>query len=342
MKRSYPTNVDGQIFYIDEDAFLLLQNYLQQLKCTFTGAEGSEIVADIESRIREHFNEEISTGKSVIVLCDVEKVIEIMGRPEDLSETAHEEESATEGNPEPANENKEKPFVSFNIPHKKKLYRNMKNKVFGGVIGGLAEYLNWNANIMRMLLIVLALCTKLWPLILIYLIAWMIIPPAVTPRQVLQMKGEPVNLNTVGQAVISSSPTTPPAIEDGNFFTTFFSVAGKCLVILIGVVSVTIAFSCLVGFLSVLTGVLSYNVADSANILQGLNLLPGNMFNTTLVLAAMSAFLTVSLIFSLISWGCASVLFNLKRVSTAWYVVIGIVLTVLIVLTIAFGSSVYA
>ncbi|MDE6612135.1 MAG: hypothetical protein K2K22_06195 [Muribaculaceae bacterium] len=52
MKRSYPTNVDGQIFYIDEDAFLLLQNYLQQLKITFSGEEGGDIVADIDSLIR--------------------------------------------------------------------------------------------------------------------------------------------------------------------------------------------------------------------------------------------------------------------------------------------------
>ena len=56
--------VDGQIFYIDEDAYLMLQDYLLQLKATFRGPEGEEIVADIESRIREHFDERIAAGSS--------------------------------------------------------------------------------------------------------------------------------------------------------------------------------------------------------------------------------------------------------------------------------------
>lgn len=47
MKRTYPANIDGQIFYIDEDAYLMLQDYLQQLKLTFKGTEGAEIVGDI-------------------------------------------------------------------------------------------------------------------------------------------------------------------------------------------------------------------------------------------------------------------------------------------------------
>lgn len=55
MKRTYPANIDGQIFYIDEDAFELLKNYLDQLRLTFRGSEGQEIVGDIESRIRELF-----------------------------------------------------------------------------------------------------------------------------------------------------------------------------------------------------------------------------------------------------------------------------------------------
>ena len=333
MKRSYPTNVDGEIFYIDEDAFILLQNYLQQLKTTFTGSEGGEIVADIESRIRELFNEKTSTGKTVIVLSDVENVIETMGRPEDLSESTNEEDTCSEAAPQAT---ATKPFVSINVPSGKKLYRNMKNKVFGGVIGGLAVYLNWNANIMRLLIIVLALCTKLWPLFVIYLIAWMIIPPAVTPRQVLQMKGEPVNLDTVGQTIIASSPTTPPAVEDGNFFNTLFSIAGKCLLGLIGIVTSTITFACLIGFLAVLTGVISYYFADSNNILLGFELMTDNIVNLRMLWSALSALLTGTVLFALISWGCASVLFNLKRISAAWYIVLVVLLVILITMTVAF------
>ena len=231
MKRSYPTNVDGQIFYIDEDAFLLLQNYLQQLKITFTGEEGGEIVADIESRIREHFNDKIQAGHAVIVIADVNTVIETMGRPEDISPDHAEASAATHGQ-QPKGDSQ--PLISINMPAHKRLYRNMRNKVFGGVIGGLAVYLGWNANIMRLFYIIITLSTidwfHFWPFVIVYLLAWMIIPSAVTPRQILQMKGAPVNIDNVGRTVIETSGITPPPVEDdSNFFTTVLSIIGKCI-----------------------------------------------------------------------------------------------------------------
>ncbi|MDE5914990.1 MAG: hypothetical protein K2G71_00285 [Duncaniella sp.] len=48
MKKTFPVNINGKIFYIDEDAYKLLLDYLSQLRTTFTGAEGEEIVNDIE------------------------------------------------------------------------------------------------------------------------------------------------------------------------------------------------------------------------------------------------------------------------------------------------------
>ena len=56
MKKTFPVNIDGQIFYIDEDAYNLLNKYLEQLHISFRGEEGKEIGSDIESRIRELFN----------------------------------------------------------------------------------------------------------------------------------------------------------------------------------------------------------------------------------------------------------------------------------------------
>ena len=86
MKKTFPVNINGKIFYIDEDAYRLLLDYLSQLRATFTGDEGAEIVNDIEQRISEHFDERISLGANVIVIDDVNNVIEIMGRPEEISD----------------------------------------------------------------------------------------------------------------------------------------------------------------------------------------------------------------------------------------------------------------
>ena len=53
MKKTFPVNINGKVFYIDEDAYELLSNYLTQLRAAFCGTEGDEIVTDIESRISE-------------------------------------------------------------------------------------------------------------------------------------------------------------------------------------------------------------------------------------------------------------------------------------------------
>ena len=56
----------------------------------------------------------------------------------------------------------------------RRLYRSKKDKIIGGVCGGIAEYLNIDPVIIRILWIVGIL---MWGAgILAYLIAWIIIP----------------------------------------------------------------------------------------------------------------------------------------------------------------------
>ena len=276
MKRSYPANIDGQIFYIDEDAFILLQNYLQELRNTFSGEEAGEIVADIESRIRELFAEKIESGAAVIVLADVNTVIATMGRPEQLSEetgSEHSEQSAPAA-AEAANEEND-PFITINLPRHRKLYRNMKDKVLGGVFGGLAAYLGWNANIMRLLFAVITCFTYFWPCTILYLVLWMIIPPAVSPRQILEMKGDPINVGTVGQTVIDNSNTgvTPPPISgnENDFIGTFFNIAAKILMGFLGMVAGIIDLGLVVAFIVGLVGTIAYFFFANPFIFEGLH-----------------------------------------------------------------------
>lgn len=56
----------------------------------------------------------------------------------------------------------------------KRLYRSNKDKVLGGVCGGIAEYFSIDPVIVRLLLVVFALAYGTG--ILAYLIAWIIIP----------------------------------------------------------------------------------------------------------------------------------------------------------------------
>ena len=56
----------------------------------------------------------------------------------------------------------------------KKLYRSGKNKILGGVCGGIAEYANLDPNIVRLLWVLFILLFGAG--VLFYLIAWLIIP----------------------------------------------------------------------------------------------------------------------------------------------------------------------
>lgn len=58
----------------------------------------------------------------------------------------------------------------------KRLYLSTTDKKLAGVCGGLAEYMELDPTIVRLLTIVLALITGVLPLCLAYIIAWIIIP----------------------------------------------------------------------------------------------------------------------------------------------------------------------
>jgi len=58
----------------------------------------------------------------------------------------------------------------------KKLYRSSKQRMIAGVCGGLAEYFDMDVNIMRLLFVAISLLSVLFPMVIFYIIAWIIIP----------------------------------------------------------------------------------------------------------------------------------------------------------------------
>ncbi len=58
--------------------------------------------------------------------------------------------------------------------NKPKLYRNLNDRMIGGVCGGLAVYLNIDATIVRLIFILLLFGTEFG--FLLYLILWIIVP----------------------------------------------------------------------------------------------------------------------------------------------------------------------
>ena len=57
-----------------------------------------------------------------------------------------------------------------------KLYRSQKNRMIAGVCGGIAENVNQDPTLIRLLVVLLALLTGVAPFVIVYIICWIIIP----------------------------------------------------------------------------------------------------------------------------------------------------------------------
>ncbi|AGL02703.1 PspC domain-containing protein [Desulfoscipio gibsoniae] len=58
----------------------------------------------------------------------------------------------------------------------KRLYRSSRNSMLGGVCGGLAEYLDIDPNLVRVIYVIVSVASAAFPGILVYIVAWLVIP----------------------------------------------------------------------------------------------------------------------------------------------------------------------
>lgn len=56
------------------------------------------------------------------------------------------------------------------------LRRSRRNRMIGGVVGGLAEYLGMDPTLARVLYVVISIVSAAFPGMLVYVICWLVIP----------------------------------------------------------------------------------------------------------------------------------------------------------------------
>ena len=213
MNKVFNINLGGQPLTIDEDAYRLLENYLQSLHNHFRASEGyEEIMSDIEARLGELLRE--GMGKRAIVMIqDVKNTVSIMGKPEEFgAEPMDETQAAAEntagnaaGNPS-ASKNTEGSSTSEKSAKKspiqtgKRLFRDEENKQVGGVCSGLAAYFGIEEVLwVRLGVLALGIFTGIG--FGFYIIMWIIIPAAKTTADRLAMRGEPIDVNSIAKSI---------------------------------------------------------------------------------------------------------------------------------------------
>lgn len=58
------------------------------------------------------------------------------------------------------------------------LYRSHRNKILGGVCGGIAEWLGWSPAWVRFLYVVVSILSAAFPGTIVYIILWIVVPKA--------------------------------------------------------------------------------------------------------------------------------------------------------------------
>lgn len=162
MKKTISINIAGLIFYIEEDGYDKLRQYIGSVHRYFsTFADSAEIVADIEGRIAERFLLKQKTeNKQAISIEDVEELIRAMGSISDFEAAEHAEDLISE--PLHTTRIKEEemppggtgPAEAPPAEPRRKFFRDLKRKILGGVAAGIAHYYALDPLWVRLLLLV--------------------------------------------------------------------------------------------------------------------------------------------------------------------------------------------
>lgn len=205
MKKTISVNLANRNFYIEEDAYHVLDQYIKGIREYYRVDDpDGEIVEDFESRLGELFQEKLRLGHEVITLELAKEVIKQLGRIEDLDAPEAEPEGTTASSEDTLG--KEPDRETFTEKLGKKLYRDPRKKWLGGVIAGLAVNFNADVSLLRLITVLLLFTPLSWLVVILYLAGWMFLPVAESASDRLKMEGKPLNSENLWQTISKDNP----------------------------------------------------------------------------------------------------------------------------------------
>lgn len=246
MEKTIKINIAGAIFQIEEDAFELLRDYLQQInKQLKDAAGGNEMIEDIEARIAELFQSSPSWKTGVISKEDVEEMISTMGTPEEIAEESGEE------------------FKQEQKSRPRRLYRDSDGAIIGGVANGLGAYLRIDPVWIRILFVLFTVVYLSG--LLAYVILWIALPRARTIFQKRELYGDDIPGRKAGnnfkKEVNLAAGNMKTAASDGaekvggvlneifRAFGKFFIILFRIILAIVGVGFIVAGFSALLSYI---------------------------------------------------------------------------------------------
>ena len=163
---------------IELDAKRMIEKYLHDIE----HYADSEVLEDIEIRVTELLADKGIGANDIITKASVEEIMAQLGDPKEFLEDGDIAVGVVD------EQLTEKP--------RHRLYRDPSSAVLGGVLAGLARYLDANPLWTRLAFLVLVF-VSFGTAIILYVIAWIIVPPVRTTADRLELEGKPVTLTSI-------------------------------------------------------------------------------------------------------------------------------------------------
>lgn len=191
MNRVEKASIGGYAFTLDEDARLIVKQYIEDLEAHYSCVEdGIDILEGMEERIAELLLERC--GRDGVINSPMAlDVISILGRPEAIDSESDTKAAPAETAP-------------------KRLYRDLSNRMISGVCSGLGAYTGVDMALLRLAFVALTATSCffsrmdgfwVWFFPLIYCALWICMPGAKTVQQKYAMRGEDISLEGVKKNV---------------------------------------------------------------------------------------------------------------------------------------------
>ena len=256
MDKSVKINLAGTLFHVDEEAYLLLRDYLQAINARLKNADGgNETIDDIEARISEIFQNQRGIA-GTITKENVEAMIATLGKPEDF-------DSGDGSGPIQAG-----PSV------KRRLYRNPDDSIIGGVCGGLGAYLRFEPVWIRLIFILFTFSFGIG--LFVYLALWIALPSAVSDSMKRELYGESYLTEAYKKNRNSGGGNDNGMSHVGNAFNEVFRAIWKVLFIIVRVFAIVFGVLLVItGFMTLLAFIMVLFFKNPAFFSSALN---GNLF----------------------------------------------------------------
>lgn len=264
-----------QAFTVSLEAHRELRAYLDEIRHE-AGRNGADVVEEVELRVAELLNERGIAGDTVVLPKDITRLKEQLGTPRDFREDADDDGDASA----PAGDGE------------RRLFRDPEHGMVAGVAAGLAAYFRIDPVIVRIVFVALIFASGAG--FIVYGLLWLLLPPAQTASERLQMQGKPVNVGTLKELVERADV----AGATRRSVTAVERVAAVCARVLFGSIGVLMVCTAALALLAVLAA--SCYVAVHHGAVAGTAIFPVGVVEVwSLVLAVLAAgsFLTLLIVF---------------------------------------------